>query len=814
MSRADVRAVGFRARTEIRRSLRFLVVGGVLAGLVAGVVVATAIGARRNASAFSRFLDSSQAATVLVNPDLGSQSKLTTATVARLPQVVDVGRIDGLLALIEDRPGHVDMASANNIEVLALRDGHALRTLARPKMLAGSLPDPDDLHGVLVSPALARQRHLRIGSVLVVHPGRLTEAGNPELEQPIRMRVRGIGRIDSDIVAADGSNPARIIPSEAFDRRYRNALLYFGLFVRLRHGVEDLPALRAAVARQLPHEGIEYQTVGQISATVHRATSPGTIALALFAVVLGLTALIAASQAVVRRSRARTPDFPALRAMGMEQGQLFGSEMLVVVTFAAIVAAVSVPVAIACSGRFPIGPARIAEPHPGTVVDVLGLLIGATAVLVSIVLLAATGVYRAVRSALAREQPASPPAWTMRVLRSLGVGFIPTLGIGAATDSGRGRAVPARTMLAGMSLGLAALIGALVFGANLDGLLTTPARYGWNWDAVISVSKGDQATQADIDQLEHGLTTHAALGGVARLRYASLLVDGHAVPAIGVASLRGGLAPVVVTGRDPATTGEIALGRRTLRLLHRRVGDVVRVARPRGGATRMRVVGVPAFPALSNYSGTDSTELGSGALVTQAALRIHAANYDPNDFDLLVKTSGSPRSGTQLDAVLQPYHDLFAQGDWLQHRQPQRPTDVVGLTYVRNVPVALAGILAALALVVLTNVLLISLRARRNDFAVLKAMGLVRREIFVVVTWQATTIALMALVFATLIGTVAGRLAWIAVANQVGVVPHVTTPILPLILVAAATLVVANLVALGPGVLAARTPVARLLRSE
>jgi ABC-type lipoprotein release transport system permease subunit len=63
-------------------------------------------------------------------------------------------------------------------------------------------------------------------------------------------------------------------------------------------------------------------------------------------------------------------------------------------------------------------------------------------------------------------------------------------------------------------------------------------------------------------------------------------------------------------------------------------------------------------------------------------------------------------------------------------------------------------------------------------------------------------------------GIAAGRWIWLAVADQVGVVPEPVLPAALLAAVAAATVLVANLVAAVPAWMAARTHPATVLRAE
>ena len=82
------------------------------------------------------------------------------------------------------------------------------------------------------------------------------------------------------------------------------------------------------------------------------------------------------------------------------------------------------------------------------------------------------------------------------------------------------------------------------------------------------------------------------------------------------------------------------------------------------------------------------------------------------------------------------------------------------------------------------------------------------------VAWQATTLAVVTLVAAVPLGVAAGRTAWRLFAEQLGVVPDVSTPVALLALVVPATILLANVMSVGPAVTAMRTHPASVLREE
>ena len=70
---------------------------------------------------------------------------------------------------------------------------------------------------------------------------------------------------------------------------------------------------------------------------------------------------------------------------------------------------------------------------------------------------------------------------------------------------------------------------------------------------------------------------------------------------------------------------------------------------------------------------------------------------------------------------------------WLALRADLRPGEIRNYAGVRETPLALGLALVALAVGTLAQVLLTSVRRRRRDLAVLKTLGLSRRQVQAVV---------------------------------------------------------------------------------
>lgn len=100
---------------------------------------------------------------------------------------------------------------------------------------------------------------------------------------------------------------------------------------------------------------------------------------------------------------------------------------------------------------------------------------------------------------------------------------------------------------------------------------------------------------------------------------------------------------------------------------------------------------------------------------------------------------------------------------------------------VQSTPLALAGLLAALAVAALGHTLVTWVRHRRRELAVYRAVGFVRRQVSATVAWQATTLAGVALLLGVPLGVTIGRWAWLVFAGELGVAPRVVVPALPLL---------------------------------
>jgi predicted lysophospholipase L1 biosynthesis ABC-type transport system permease subunit len=144
----------------------------------------------------------------------------------------------------------------------------------------------------------------------------------------------------------------------------------------------------------------------------------------------------------------------------------------------------------------------------------------------------------------------------------------------------------------------------------------------------------------------------------------------------------------------------------------------------------------------------------------------------------------------------------------------QYPAEIENYRSMGATPVLLAAGLAVGAVAALGLTLTASVRRRRRDLALLKALGFTRRQLAACVAWQPTVAATIGIIAGIPLGIALGRWLWVLFAHQIYAVPRPTVPALPLACIGLGALVLANVAAALPGRYAARTPTALVLRTE
>jgi ABC-type antimicrobial peptide transport system permease subunit len=823
---------------EVRGRWRALASLALLLGLVGGVVLGAAAGARRTDTAYPRLRVLANASQLSVVPE-GTGRNGYYAALARLPQAAAVA--PEVLYNAALPPG--SRAASPVVQAIASPDGSYGTTVDLVKLLAGQLFGPREPGAAVINQQLADIEHLSAGGTLrlgfiPLDPVTTNEEFSKEFF--LSFKVTGIAVFDSQVVssvALSSAPTALLSPPFAATAAARSAPCCEEAAVRLRPGADESRFITAADQLARQYAGTRQQpgtggaddilnTADHVSAT-QRAIRPQAVALALFAALAALIALVVLSQLLSRQLTLDAARYPALRALGVTRPALVAVSLARLALVTGAGAALAVAIAIAGSPLMPIGPARLADPSPGISADPLVLGAGFAAIVLLPLAILAPAAWRAA------TRPAGPAGSSAISGRPSALGAVLSrwgsvtggLGVRMAFEPGRGStAVPVRSALAATMVTVGAVAGALVFGASLVTLVGTPHQYGQNWDAELDLGFGAvPATLAG-----QMLRPDPAVTGYASGDYGLVSVKGTLVGAIGLdppAVGPGDGYMTILAGRAPAGPGEVALGAKTMAAAHVRIGQDIPVVINHAAVTGppvtriMRVVGEVILPAFSRGS-FNPTDLGTGALLTASAL----SEPQPQP--------GSPcPSGTCYNFFLvrfRPGTDGASAAATLTAlatragcppgacvvTADQRPGDIRDYASVRDTPLVLGALLVVLAVGTLAHVLLTGVRRRRRDLAVLKTLGLSRGQVLSLVAWQAGAFGCVALLAGLPLGVLAGRQAWAAFAGAAGIRPAPDIPMAFILLTIPVTLLIAVLIALWPGWRAARLRPAEVLWTE
>jgi hypothetical protein len=803
-------AVVFRAGTDVRSRLTSALLLAIAIGVAAGVTLTALAGARRTNSAVDRFVAYTQPEQGIVAADPGLYSQI-----ARLPQVAASARVA--------RFGMARIDSANrlvrhdSLGELATDD----LSFSRPIVVSGRLPRSDRIDEVAVNVSAAQNTHLKVGNELRFRAYAPTQVdalfagGSVEPTGPVVVaRVVGIIRTPTDLSTAQaspgvtytGQDTATFTP--AFLRAYVDKVAVAGgvfLAFRLHADPTALRSFEADVARLGAGKASVFLGSDEFAAAAQarHATNIEALALLLFGILAGVVTLTLIAQAFARRVYLDAGEYSTLRAMGMTRKQLVAGAAIRAALISILGGLLALGVSILASPRMPIGLARQAEIHRGYSID--GPVLSAGICVIAAILTGWTALvtWRATRHAGATASRYLVGGGSSRIARALIQGWSPpsvTVGAGMAFDSGRGSsAVPVRTALTSAVTALAVVAGTLTFGANLSRLAGRPELQGWNWDVAVGNPHSDDVAKTAIPVLAQNPTV-AAFSAIAGASAVPARIDGHDAAIFGIEVVKGPDLVPYTAGRAPQTADEIAFGAKTMRDWHLAIGQRVQVST--GGPTQSMIITgrVLLTPSVVN----DSVPLGQAAVVTNAAIRALQAQAPVNVF--LV------RFGQNIDrpAAIERLRADFP-GTVLG---AVRPPDIENLRRVDHLPGLLAGLFALIALLTVGNTLVTSVRRRRRELAVLRAMGFVRRQVAATVAWQATMVAVVAIVVGVPVGAVAGRATWTLVTERLGLPANAIVPGSLLLVVALGALVAANLIAVVPGLLATQTQPATILHTE
>ena len=850
--------IWLRSRAELRVKWRAFVVLAVVVGLGGGVALAAFAGARRTDEAMPQFVAYSQ-------PDdggllYGSASAPPTVTgaapnslalapleqrIVDLPQVAAYFRAPYLF-LTPDPRGHLN----GGLNTIGASNADLLHSVDRPLVIAGRLPDPHHPYDVAVNELAAEKRHLHVGSRFRLYAyapaqfqnGGLTsgvEQGNQAPDGPtFTVRVTAIVRAPQDVNAVNPvlanedvsyEGEQNLFTTPAFLPRLAAGLgipvqaiadINF-VGVRLRHGAADWKSFSTA-ANALGHGQI-FTSAGNVysirtaAASAERGIHLEVVALLLFGALAALVTLLLAGQAIARQVMAQTDDYRTLRSLGATRTQMLAVVTLQTAMIGVAGGVLAVLVAAAGSPLLPVGLARQAEIHPGFAIDPTVLIIGFLAIVVLISGLAVLPAWRASRrpaagSAAFETSRSSMAASVARARLPLAA----SIGLRFGLNPGRGRgALPMVSAVIGAVAAVTAIAAALTFGASLDHLLASPHEQGWNWNVLVGNPNDQTDRMAQVGPLladNRLVGSYSAIAIVAGASQGTAVVDGKEVDMLlAFDALKGSVYPPLLEGHAPRADNQIVLGTQTLTVLHRHIGQTVQIDDTGGPPITLRIVGTMISPSVGDLF---TNNMADGAWVYGPAIRQHQATTPPD-------ANGPPATVFNIFAVrYAPGVSPAAAYASLRREfgatvlRPLPAEDVLNLQSVDRLPTLLAGLVVLLGVAAVGNTLVNAVRQRRRDLAILRTVGFVRRQVAAVVAWQATWFSIIALLVGIPLGVAGGRWAWNLVASGMGSVSPPVVPALAIGLVILAALVLANVIAAGPGWMAARVAPGVVMRSE
>ena len=793
-----------------------------LVGLLGGLAMGTIAAARRTQSAFPTFLAStnpSDLTAAIFSGDTTGTPPLDVALnrrIAHLPHVKRLEILAGLNALplgTDGAPLPLSVQAQAGVIPAGSLDGLDFDQ-DRPTVLAGRMADPKRPDEFVTSEEGARLLHLHVGDVLPVGLYSNAQDNSPQygtaaLEPRLMVQERLVGLVafNTAIVQDDSDRlPTVILFTPALTRRafpWGTSPLVHGL--QLDHGSGDVATVEA-----------EIQALGRLDVHPHatsarvqqaeRAIKPESIALGVFGAVVALAVLLIAGLVIDRQLRRDADDLAALRALGASPTMAVGAALLGIVGAVLVGSLLAVAVAVGLSPLAPIGVVRPVYPTPGMAFDwtvlagglaTLALGLGAVAVL-----LARREVQR---SAHPHE---AAPARTSRLAAAVsasGLSAPAVTGIRFAVDPGSSvDPAPVRSAILGAVLAMVIGTATLTFAASLHTLVSHPALYGWNWDEQLISGYGGGASMADpAPVLDHD--PHVAAWS--SVYFIQVRLDGQPVPTLG-ATPNADVGLAMLSGHALAARNQIVLGATTLAELHKRVGDTVEEQFGDTAPTRLKVVGTATMPSVGSFGAHLS--MGTGALLASRLIPFPETDGQfPGPNAVFVRF----RKGTDLGAARQRL-EREAPGLLSSVLDVQRPAEIVNYRTMGTLPADLGAALAAGSVVALALTLIASVRRRRRDLALLRVLGFTRRQLAAVVAWQSTVAVAIGTVLGIPLGVALGRALWDLFAHELHVAPAPTVPVFAIALVTVGALVLANLIAAAPGLQAARTRTAVLLRAE
>ena len=698
------------------------------------------------------------------------------------------------------------------------------RTVERPVVLAGRMASPGRADEAVVSPHFLTAHHQHVGDILTLRlstPAQAAAGIDASQTPPAgpRVMVRIVGVIKTPFGLDSPGDSGGVIPTYALLTRYRadimgtntsNSPTYINGLIRLAGGEAAIPAFRADLARVTGRSDIDVLDENiWIGDPARKVTGYEAACLLAFGLAALLAALVLVGQSVARYASAAVAELLVLRAVGLTRRQAASS-------------AAARPRAgrgrrrharrgrrdhrlqldadrrrlprgtepgdqrRLAGARHRLGRVRAARScrDGGHRVDRLAGRAGCPRPQVpggrgrgpggSAGACHRRRALRARAGARPRGGPGPPGdrgGGRRRARRAGGADVLRGhLRRGPATRRGsarRGSSPPStartartspRRAIVGAVAGVLGVLAALTFSAGISDAVANPARFGQTWQLVALYGQDGQSL-APASVVSRAAAADPDVTGYLDVRIGGAQSGPVSIESFTYTPVDGKQVPVVLTeGRMPASPAEIALAPTTARDLHAGVGSVVRLAG--GAAARPMTVSGIAFVPSGPHNNYDQ-----GAWLTPGGYdRLFAGAHYAYKFLAAVI---SLRPGANAAAVASRLDASVAKATHVQGVtfMPPSPLPTAELEDVSVLPLALGGFLALLALGAVGHALVIAVRRRRHELAVLRTLGLTSGRSRLVVVTQATVLAVIGLALGIPLGLAVGRAVWRVVAD-------------------------------------------------
>jgi hypothetical protein len=812
-------------RLDLRLRWRSLLVLVLLIALAAVTVMTAVAGARRGASAVDRLLAETLPATVGVFPN---QPGFDWDAVRALPEVEALTTfVLGAAYVVEELPRDSEAPG------FPPADDEVMRTIERPVVLEGRIPDPARADEVVVSPAFEDTYGLGVGDTVTLrlYSPKTQDglfytdtAGEPD-GPTVEARIVGVGR--TPMGAGGEETEGALLPSPGLFAQYAPNLVgtsgegTLNAFVRLHGGEAATAEFKAGLEELTGRSDIDLPNFAADARHVRDVTGFEADALLVFALAAGVAAVFLVGQSVVRYVSSTVADLQVLRAVGLTPRQSAWAAAAGPTLAAVAGSALGVAGAVVASRWFPIGTASTFEPAPGFDVDQPVLVVGVAAVL-ALVAAGAVGTARfALRSS--RAGSTSRRSGVAAAAARTGAPVAVVVGTRFALEPGRGRqAVPVRPALVGSVVGVLGVLAAFTFSDGIDDATANPERFG-QVHQLEAFAGFEGQDNIPVDEILPIMAADPDVVAVDDLRIAVAEVRGIATTLFTLDPVEAPWQPVMTDGRAPEAPNEVALAPESAKVMGVSVGDVVSMA----GTLDLReltvtgIAFVPEGPHNNYVTGGWVTGDGYDALFdpdsdVSPAFKYHAV--------LLALRPGADAeaAAARIEEAVTPVLVAAAVAagvdpgdvDGAGLMSPETPSNLAEIQKIRMLPGILAGFLAVLALGAVGHALAIAVRRRRHDVAVLRAVGMTRTQSRGVVVTQASVLALVGLIVGVPLGLALGRTLWRYVADTTPLYYVPPVALLALLLIVPATLLAANTLAAWPSHRAASMRVGHVLRAE